>query len=72
MYKPKGISETQIATSLSPTCDEAVRTRINSQHLRELTLGKFLIKDEHISLLENIGQGNRDPISLCIIICVTK
>ena len=33
------------------------RARLNSHHLRELTAGRFLIKCEQITLLENIGQG---------------
>ena len=33
------------------------RTRVNSRYLRELTLGKFIIKYENLRQLENIGQG---------------
>ena len=33
------------------------RTRLNSHYLRELTHGKFIIKSEQISQLEDIGQG---------------
>ena len=34
------------------------RTRVNSRYLRELTLGRFIIKYETLTQLENIGQGN--------------
>ena len=37
--------------------DEAYRTRINSQYMRELSNGNFLIKHDQISQLEIIGQG---------------
>jgi c-mer proto-oncogene tyrosine kinase/anaplastic lymphoma kinase/receptor tyrosine kinase len=33
------------------------RTRVNSRYLREMTLGKFIIKYENVVQLENIGQG---------------
>ena len=32
-------------------------TRLNSHYMRELSNGHFLIKYEHITQLENIGQG---------------
>jgi serine/threonine protein kinase len=37
--------------------NEDHRVRINSQYMRELTRGKFLIKCEQITLMDNIGQG---------------
>lgn len=33
------------------------QTRMNSCYLRELTLGKFIIKCDEVTLSENIGQG---------------
>ena len=33
------------------------RTRVQSCYLREMTLGKFIIKYENVVQLENIGQG---------------
>ena len=33
------------------------RTRVPSQYLRELTLGKFVVKSKNITLLECIGEG---------------
>ena len=33
------------------------RTRVPSQYLRELTLGKFIVKHEDITLLDCIGEG---------------
>ena len=33
------------------------RTRINSRYLRELTLGKFIVQYEHLTQMDNIGQG---------------
>ena len=41
------------------------RSRVNSHYLRELTLGKFIIKYENLTQLENIGQGNS-----CMNLCV--
>ena len=32
-------------------------TRLNSHYMRELSDGQFLIKYEHITQMENIGQG---------------
>ena len=32
-------------------------TRVPSQHMRELTRGKFVVKYEDITLLEAIGEG---------------
>ena len=33
------------------------RTRVNSRYLREMTLGRFIIKYENITQLDNVGQG---------------
>ena len=44
----------QVSGSLS---DDTKRRRLNSSYIRELTRGRFLIKFEEITLLENIGQG---------------
>ena len=54
------------------------KPRPNSSYLRELTFGKFLIKCEEITMLENIGQGNGTPshkyitvhVYVSILICV--
>ena len=46
-----------IASSLLGVDDGTHRHRLNSRYLRELTRGKFIIKFEKITLLENIGQG---------------
>ena len=45
------------ASSLLGADDTTHRHRVNSRYLRELTRGKFIIKFEEITLLENIGQG---------------
>ena len=45
------------ASSLLGVDDGTHRHRVNSRYLRELTFGKFIIKFEEITLLENIGQG---------------
>ena len=47
------------ASSLPGVDDGTHRHRLNSRYLRELTHGKFIIKCEEITLLENIGQGIR-------------
>ena len=33
------------------------RPRVSSQYMRELLLGKFIVKQEDIILLDNIGEG---------------
>ena len=33
------------------------RTRVHSHYMRELTLGKFIVKISEITLLETIGEG---------------
>ena len=50
---------TAAASSLLGVGDGRHRHRLNSKYLRELTRGKFIIKFEEITLLENIGQGIR-------------
>ena len=53
-----GASDKISPPSLSLTAStEVSRMRINSQYLRELTKGKFLIKYSQLSLTESIGQG---------------
>ena len=41
------------------------RVRVHSTHLRELTRGKFIIKYENITLLDNIGEGIHCIITAC-------
>ena len=33
------------------------RTRVHSHHMRELSRGKFIVKNSEITLLETIGEG---------------
>ena len=48
----------QVSDSLSPGVDNIAHgRRLNSSYIRELTRGRFVIKFEEITLLENIGQG---------------
>ena len=47
---------TEQSTLLVPD-DASSRSRLNSRYVRELTRGKFLIKYEHLTQFENIGQG---------------
>ena len=42
---------------VSDTLSIDSRTRVNSRYLREMTLGRFIIKYENITQLDNIGQG---------------
>ena len=45
----------------------ASRTRVNSQFLRELTCGKFIIRYEQLTLLDNIGQGKYCNRCMCLL-----
>ena len=49
-------------------------SRVNSRYLRELSLGKFIIKYENLTQLDNIGQGIYTAICymcvLCVCVCV--
>ena len=46
-----------LGQSLLADDEQNYRSRLNSRYFRELTHGRFLIKYEHLSQLENIGQG---------------
>ena len=54
---PRPSNASRVSRSSLGVSEGANRTRLNSRYLRELTLGKVIIKYEHISQLENIGQG---------------
>ena len=45
------------SSSLLRVDDSPQRPRLNSSYVRELIRGKFIIKSEDITQLENIGQG---------------
>ena len=51
-------------SSLHP---HGTRTRVASHYLRELTLGKFIVKHDDITLLDSIGEGS---IIMCIEYCL--
>ena len=46
------------------------RSRVDSRYLRELSLGKFIIKYENLTQLDNIGQGIYTAICY-ICVCAT-
>ena len=61
---PSGGASQVRRSSLLTEKDGTHRLRLNSSYLRELTRGRFIIKFEEITLLENIGQGNSNILVL--------
>ena len=55
--RPSGIAPQVSGSSLLGVDDGTHRPRLNSRYLREMTCGRFVIKFEEITLMENIGQG---------------
>ena len=56
-------------SSLLGVDDGTPRPHLNSRCLRELSCGKFIIKSEEITQLENIGQGN---IFSCVLVYICR
>lgn len=59
-YDYAGEHQVTVANTLSQRpqdVQENYRSRVCSHHLRELTLGKFVVKYENIQLLNSVGEG---------------